>query len=73
MKYINAYFFNFLNYISKGYDKLLHSLFYNLNNSNHLINIYNIYLFNALNDFFVLFNIEEIKLEHEKTHTVKEK
>jgi hypothetical protein len=73
MKYVNNYFFEFICYLFKGYNKLLNSFFYDLNNFNNIINIYNIYIFNSLNNFFILYNFEDIKLEHEKTFTIKEK
>jgi hypothetical protein len=40
---------------------------------NNQINIYNIYLFDSLDLFYVLYNVEEFKLEYEKTITEKKK
>jgi hypothetical protein len=57
----------------KGYNKLLFSFFYDLNYINNVVNIYNIYLFNDLNNFFIIYNVEKIKLEHERSITAKEK
>jgi hypothetical protein len=72
-KYINNYFFNFFCYFKKGYNILLNDFFYNLNFSDNTINIYNIFSLNFLNIFSVLYNIEDIKLEHDKNIIPKEK
>jgi hypothetical protein len=74
LKYINNYFYNYISYFFKGcYKKILHSFYFFSDFSENLINYYNLYLFSSLDHFFVIYNIEEIKLEHEKNFTTKEK
>jgi hypothetical protein len=72
-RYIKNYFFEFFPFLFKGYNKLLFSFFYNINIINNLINIYNFYIYNELINSFIIYSIEEIKEEHEKSITVKEK
>jgi hypothetical protein len=74
LKYINNYFYNYISYLSKGiYKKLLYSYLFFSNFNDSLINYYNLYLFFSLDNFFIIYNIEEIKLEHDKNFTKKEK
>ena len=74
LKYINNYFNNYISYLSKGiYKNLLYSFLFFSNFNDNLINYYNLYLFFSSDNFFILSNIEEIKLEHDKNFTIKEK
>jgi hypothetical protein len=57
----------------KGYKNLLFSLFFYLDFYENLINYYNLYSFHSLDIFFVLYNMEDIKLEHQKNFIIKEK
>ena len=66
-KYINFYFFDFLRYIYISYNVLLSGYFCDLDMSDNSINVYNLFLFDSLELFYVLYNIEKIKLEHEKS------
>ncbi len=71
IKYIKNYFFEFICYFFKDYSKLLYGFFYDLDPLNNYINIYNLYAFSLLKIFFLLYNVEQIKLEHEKNFIVK--
>jgi hypothetical protein len=55
------------------YKFIIYDFFYNLEISDNIINVYNIYLLNELNIFSVIYNVEEIKLEHDKSITPKNK
>lgn len=72
-RYINNYFSDFLNYFNKKYNIILNDFLYNLMYIENSINIYNIYALNDLKIFSVLYNIEEIKFEHDKSITPKNK
>lgn len=49
------------------------SFFYDMHFYNNQINIYNIYLFDSLDLFYALYNVEEFKYEYEKTITEEKK
>jgi len=72
-KYINNYFRDFVPFLMKSYNTLLSHFFFDLDFSANIVNLYNIFLFNELDIFFVLYNIKEIKLEHDKSVTPKHK
>jgi hypothetical protein len=57
----------------KSYNSLLSTFFFDLDFSANIVNLYNIFLFNELDIFFVLYNIKDIKLEHDKNITPKKK
>ena len=75
LRYVNIYFFEFTFLLSKfkKYNLIISSFFYDMQLCNNQINIYNIYLFDSLDLFYVLYNVEEFKLEYEKTITEKKK
>jgi len=70
-RYVNNYFIEYSNFIIKNYNELLLSIFFDSSFLNNSINLYNLYLFNSLDLFYVILNIEEIKLEHQKNITEK--
>lgn len=71
LRYVNIYFSEFLSFSFKKYNLIISSFFYDMQLCNNQINIYNIYLFDSLDLFYVLYNVEEFKLEYEKTITEK--
>jgi len=72
-QYINNYNREFIYCFMNLYKFIIYDFFYNLKISDNIINVYNIYILNELNIFFVIYNVEEIKLEHDKTITPKNK
>jgi hypothetical protein len=68
---VNNYFLEFITYFSEGYSELLMGIFFDLEYIDSKINIYNFCLFNNLYIFFFLFNVEEIKYEHDKNFVLK--
>jgi hypothetical protein len=70
-RYVNNYFIEYNNCIVNNYNELLLGIFFDSKISENSINLYNLYLFNSLHLFYVLYNIEEIKLEHDKNVTKK--
>lgn len=73
IKYINNYFFEFIPFLMKSYNIILFNFFFDLEYSDNIINLYNIFSLNELNIFFILYNVKEIKLEHDKNITPEKK
>jgi len=72
IKYIYNYFTEFVFLIMEPYSQLLEGFFFDSSFNETFIGIYNLYAFNSLKIYFFLFNVEEIKFEHDKNF-VKEK
>jgi hypothetical protein len=70
-RYVNNYFMEYCDSLVKFYNDLLLGFFFDFNYFENNINLYNLFLFNSLDLFYVLFNIKEIKLEHEKNFVKK--
>ena len=73
LRYVNNYFSEFISFSSKKYNLIISSFIYDMQLCNNQINIYNIYLFDSLDLFYVLYNVEEFKFEYEKAITEKKK
>jgi hypothetical protein len=73
IKYINNYSLEFIPFLKKFYNILLSTFSFHLDFSDNIINLYNIFSLNELNIFSVLYNIKEIKLEHDKNITPEKK
>jgi hypothetical protein len=71
LQYLNNNFLEFIPYFVEHYEDLLMGFFFDLKYIDNNINIYNLYILNHLNIFFFLFNIEEIKYEHDKNFVEK--
>lgn len=71
LQYINNYFFEFFNYFFQLYNQLIFDFLYSLNILENKINIYNLFSLNILKIFTVFFNIEKIRLQHEKNYVLK--
>jgi hypothetical protein len=70
MRFINYYNFEFYDYFIDYYYDLVISFFIFTNDLLY-ITWYNINAFNSLDIFFLLFNVEEIKLEHDKNFVLE--
>lgn len=73
LKFVKKNHDDYIPSLSKYYNTILFSFFYNINCFNNFVNLYNMYLFDSLDIFFALYNIEEFKLEYEKSITDKKK
>lgn len=72
IKYIYDYFSEFFSLIVGPYNELFKGFFFDLTFNETFINVYNLHIFNFLKVYYFLFNIEEIKFEHD-TNFVKKK